>query len=90
MIIYKKEVKDEFPEEFRVAKLISRQSDTIHVETDTWFCETLGTRYFLDTEPASDVLVSIEFLPNSEMKPPFVFVGSVDTSIQCKKDNKID
>jgi hypothetical protein len=90
MIIFKLEGKDEFPQEFRVVKLISRQADTILVETDTWFCGKLGTTYFVETELPSDVLVSVEFAPNNEMKPPYTFVGTIDTSIQCKKDNKSD
>jgi hypothetical protein len=85
IIIYKKDKDSTEVKPFLEARVISRTKQNIQLETHTWFGEELGVRYFVhsgDTKAPSDVLVSVGFLPNSEMKAPYKFVGEIDTSIQ--------
>ena len=72
---------------FLIGQLVSRQSETIIVQTQTWFAQELGVSYFVDTAGPSDALVLVEFHQNSQMDPPFVFEGTIDTSIQCKRSD---
>jgi hypothetical protein len=90
LIIYKRGKNETICKPFLDAELVSRQKKTIIVQTETWFPQEIGVSYFVDTTIPSDALVLVEFLQNNEAKPPFFFVGTIDTSIQCKKDNKTD